>query len=396
MNSDIRFFLKLLGAVISGEELPDAPENADWNALYAIAAQHNVLNILAYGAVSEKYGLDMLLTSKFLKAVADGIKLGELQEKSFSELFAEFEKQGIDYMPLKGTIIKNIYAKPDMRRMSDADILIRKCQLKKARTVMYELGYEFVLESNHEFNYTKPPFINVELHKLLVPDYNDDLYEYYGDGWKVAKKVGSAFRYEMSKEDFFVFTFIHFAKHYRDAGVGVKHILDIWLYQKKVPDIDMEYVFKQFEKLNVKEFFENTQRLIKCWFEDEEFDEASKKITAFILTSGEFGNVKNKASSKAIRDYMNKDISKAKKYSFLRLVFPDFQHMKESYPILGKIPLLLPVMWIVRLVRGVLFRRDNIAYHKGRVESIDEEYIKAYIKHMDEVGLDIYNGRKNK
>ena len=396
MNSDIRFFLKLLGAVVSGGELPDAPAEVDWNTLYAIAARHNVLNILAYGAVSEKYGLDMSLSSKFLKAIYEGITLEEKQERAFSELFAEFEKQSIDYMPLKGSIIKKIYAQPDMRRMSDADVLIRKSQIKKAQAVMRELNYEFVLESNHEFNYSKPPCINVELHKLLVPTYNDDLYKYYGDGWRVGNQVGTYSRYEMSNEDFFVYTFIHFAKHYRDAGVGIKHILDIWLYPKKVKSLDMDYVSREFEKLNVKNFFERIQKLALCWFEDDEFDEISKKITMFILSSGEFGNVKNKASSKALRDYMNMDISKAKKYRFLRLVFPDFQQMKEGFPVLEKFPFLLPFMWVVRLVKGVLFKRNNIAYHKGRIENIDEEYIKAYIKHMDEVGLDIYNGRKNK
>lgn len=396
MNSDIRFFLKLLGAVISGEELPDAPAEIDWNALYAIAARHNVLNILAYGAVAEKYGLDMQLSSAFLKAMYEGIRLEEQQEKAFCELFAEFEKHGIDYMPLKGNVIKKIYAQPDMRRMSDADVLIRKEQTKEARAVMDELGYEFILESNHEFNYRKPPCINVELHKHLVPDYNDDLYAYYGDGWRVGKQVGNTTRYEMSNEDFFIYTFIHFAKHYRDAGVGIKHILDIWLYPRKVPDINMDYVYEQFEKLNVKAFFKHIQNLTLCWFEDGEFDDMTKEITKFILTSGEFGSIKNNASSKAIRDYMNKDITKAKKYRFLRLLFPGFQQIKESFPMLRRFPALLPVMWIIRLIKGILFKRDNISYHKGRIENIDEEYIKAYIKHMDEVGLDIYNGRKKK
>ena len=396
MNSEIRFFLKLLGAVVSGGELPDAPESVDWNTLYAIAAQHNVLNILAYGAVSEKYGLDTAVSSRFLKAMFDGIKLEEKQEKAFSGLFEAFENRGIDYMPLKGSVIKKIYAQPDMRRMSDADILIKKEQIKQAQTVMNELGYEFVLESNHEYNYAKPPYINIELHKLLVPSYNDDLYRYYGDGWRVAKHNGATSRHEMSNEDFYVYTFIHFAKHYRDAGAGIKHLLDIWLYPKKIDCLDIDYVLRELEKLNVRVFFEHIQKLVLCWFEDGEFDETTREITTFILSSGEFGSVKNKASSKAIRDYMNKDISKARKYRFFRLVFPDFQQMKEGFPVLEKFPFLLPFMWVVRLVKGVLFKRNNIAYHKGRIENIDEEYIKAYIKHMDEVGLDIYNGRKNK
>lgn len=36
-----------------------------------------------------------------------------------------FDAGGIDYMPLKGSILKDLYPRHEMRMMGDADILIR-------------------------------------------------------------------------------------------------------------------------------------------------------------------------------------------------------------------------------------------------------------------------------
>ncbi len=96
---------------------------------------------------------------------------------------------------------------------------------------MNRLGYLPGVESNHEYVWDKKNMLHVELHKMLIPSYNKDYYAYFGDGWRLAKKYdGSEFK--MSDEDTFVYIFTHFAKHYRDAGIGIRHITDIYVYLK--------------------------------------------------------------------------------------------------------------------------------------------------------------------
>ena len=43
---------------------------------------------------------------------------------------------------------------------------------------------------------------------------------------------------EMSAEDEMIYIFTHYAKHYRAAGVGIKHILDLWVYKLYKPELD--------------------------------------------------------------------------------------------------------------------------------------------------------------
>ena len=394
MNSDLVFMLRLLCGVITQSGLPEEAQNTDWNKILEVSKRHNITNIIGYGVMSGKYNLPETIKTEFLKAVSGAIQFDTIQQNAIGEIFNRFEKKGIDYMPLKGTILKKMYPQSDMRIMSDADILIKKEDYEAAQKVMADLEYTFVGESDHEFNFKKEPFIRIELHKHLVPSYNEDLYAYYGDGWKLAKKCENTCRYELSNEDFYIYLFVHFAKHYRDAGVGIKHILDLWLYTKKVPELDLEYVSKQLASMNLGVFFNNICTMMECWFEDREYDELSKEITGFIVSSGVFGHLKNSASAATIRNLMDRDITKAGKNKYLNLIFPSFIYMKQIFPILEKVPALLPLMWIVRLVKGVLFKRENISHHVNKTNSVDDEYIKKYMEHMSAAGIDIYNGRK--
>ena len=74
---------------------------------------------------------------------------------------------------------------------------------------MVDLGFVQGSESDHEYVW-KSKSLLLELHKCLIPSYNKDYYAYFGDGWgKAVLCEGSKYRYEMSKEDQFVYLFCH-------------------------------------------------------------------------------------------------------------------------------------------------------------------------------------------
>lgn len=393
MNSNIVFLMKLIAAAVGGREYPEITQDVDWKTVYDISKNHNITNLVGYAVLTGKYTIENDLKQSFLKAMSGYISHDMHQMQAFAELSHAFEKNGIKYMPLKGLVIKSLYPSSDMRNMSDGDILIDTACKDKLNDIMTELGYTFKLESNHELIYEKNPHISIELHKMLIPTYQEDLYEYYGDGWKLARQAGDTCKYELSNEDMFIYLIAHLAKHYRDAGVGIKQIIDLWIYRNKV-ELDMEYVSKQLEKLNLNHFYENIYNLTMSWFENREYDDVAVMMTEFIINSGTFGNIKNSSSAKAIRNSMNSDAGKGLKFKYLRLAFPDLRYMKIVFPVLEKAPVLLPFLWIVRLINGVLFKRNHISRHVSETEMMDSDHIRMYSKHMETVGIDIYNGRK--
>ena len=169
MKSQLLFMLKIISAVISGSALPDMVENVDWNILYDISAMHNITNIIGYAAMSGKYSMDEEIKQKFIKSVSEYIRIDAVQEQKSKELFERFDKEHIDYMPLKGINLKKLYPTGDLRKMTDMDILIKEEQRDAISGIMQDLGYEFGTESDHEIIYFSRPFVCVELHKRMVP-----------------------------------------------------------------------------------------------------------------------------------------------------------------------------------------------------------------------------------
>lgn len=390
MNTEISFILNVVGAVVGDKELPEQPSQIDWEKVWSVATYHNVANIIGYGIQMGAYSMDENIKGLFTQAVYKAVLVDENQKKEFAALFETFEEYKINYMPLKGLTLKEFYPSSDMRNMSDGDILIDLSKRGEIEKSMQERGYAFKKESNHELIYVKPPFIHVELHKCLIPSYNEDLYAYYGDGWKLARRIGDSFRFEMSDEDTYIYIITHFAKHYRDGGAGIKYIADIWLYKNK-KNIDMEYVLAEMEKLGLKKFTELILSLADAWFSCKEFTDVTLDMTNYILASGQYGNEKNATLSRTVRENSDDSGDDLKKKGLRHLIFPTLEQMRRNYPVLNKAPYLIGFMWVWRWIRTIIGKTDKRNLKK--FEYLSDKNISEFELHMKKVGLDIYNGR---
>ena len=195
----------------------------------------------------------------------------------------------------------------------------------------------------------------------------------------------------MSDEDFFVYIFAHFAKHYRDSGVGIKYITDFYLVKKFKPDLDFEYINEKFEKLQILKFWNNINRLLDVWFNDKESDEVVDYLTVKMFGSKTFGDETHRFKSNALKDT---NAGKSKFWLKLKhlwnMVFLPYKSMKLIYPSLEKAPYLLPFMWIRRWIEVLLFRRKNIKQNMKNIRSINEKEINEHKNELIFVGLD-YN-----
>ena len=53
--------------------------------------------------------------------------------------------------------------------------------------------------------------------------------------------------------------------------------------------------------------------------------------------------------------------------------------MKDVFPILNKMPFLLPVMWAVRWFKILIFKPNNIKRQKQRIENSTNKEVEKYI-----------------
>lgn len=102
----------------------------------------------------------------------------------------------------------------------------------------------------------------VEQHKYLVDKREGGYYSYYETGWDLAVP-DEATRYSMRVEDAYIFTFVHFAKHCRSSEIGCRHMVDLYVYRRAIPELDMGYVCKELKRLGLWTFHKNVKYIAR-------------------------------------------------------------------------------------------------------------------------------------
>ena len=329
---------------------------------------------------------------KLFLRVARSISVSETQMAEIEKVCKSFRENGIDYMPLKGAMLRRLYPSPDMRQMGDADILIRLEQYEKIPPLMEELGFTFKGESDHECIWVKPDGLYLELHKRLIPSYNTDYYAYFGDGWQRAVPVeGTPHTYRLPPVEEYVYLFTHFAKHYRDGGVGLKHVADLWLYRQANLALDESAVAEELEKLGLSAFHRHFCDLLQVWFHEGVPTEQTRLMTRFICDSGAFGTRESRVTAEGLREARSgSEAQQVRSRKLRQALFPSRQVLAESWPILQKAPVLLPFVWVTRGLRAVFFRRKGMLARLENVHSMTADRIETYGEALRFVGLDFH------
>lgn len=379
--------ITLIRSGLTAQALP-LPEGFDLDAAYPQILRHGIPALAYDGAV--RCGIDKAspVMKKLFQGYVKTLMQSERQLEMLEQICAAFDKAGIDYMLLKGANLKTIYPKSEYRLMGDADVLIRAEQYETIRPLMLELGMAEGVESDHEFIWSCPE-LHLELHKRLIPSYNKDYYRYFGDGWQLAK-IRNVSRYSMTHEDEYIYLFTHFAKHYRDGGIGCRHLVDLWVY-RQTHKLDESYIAAELEKLQLFEFEENIREVLAVWFENAEETEKAVFITDFILRSGAWGSREAHAASLGTKNAaISGSIQRGRMLRAAQVVFPNAAVLHKRYPILEKHPALLPLLWPVRWVTVLLFRREKLLKEYQGLQMMNTDAVQTYQQALHYVGLDFH------
>ena len=156
MNSFQKGILTLVRYALSPEEsFPSLPDDFSYANALMFAGSQQIIPLLYYGACKTENFPASPIFPAFTARAGGVIAHSTRQIENFDSLTASLEAAGIDYMPVKGAILKRLYPQPEMRVMGDCDILIRQKQAKAARALMKRLDYHLEETTNHVFEYKK-------------------------------------------------------------------------------------------------------------------------------------------------------------------------------------------------------------------------------------------------
>lgn len=386
MNELQRGVVTLLKSAVTGEKLP-LPEDFSLEEAMPCIRKHHIFT-LAYAGLTNcgisqtENGMQQLF-QRYLKALLTS----ERQMKDVRRVFDAFDQEKIDYLPLKGCRMKHLYPKPELRIMGDADILIRMEQYDRIRGIMLSLGFTEGPQTDHELIWNSGGLL-LELHKRLIPSYNKDYFAYFGDGWQLAAAEQGT-RYTMVPEDAWTYLFTHFAKHYRDGGIGLRHITDLWVWQRRHPDLDWLAVEANLRSLQLWEFCSNIRRLLDVWFGGREGDEMTDFITQFLFDSGSWGQETARLLAASLKKSKSAgSIRSGRIRAWIKAFFPSAAEIAPRYPILRRFPWLLPVVWPYRWIRAALFGRSTIRKRQREMAVTTEDRVSEYQQALNHVGLD--------
>lgn len=386
MDSTQSAIIALMKSAVTGtaETLPDG---FDLEQIEALVSDQAIDTLVYAGAVRCGIPKTTPVMQRLFQKYIHLMHRSDGQMTEAQKLFKAFEENGIDYLPLKGVMLKQLYPAHELRYMGDADILIKPEQEDKISSVMESLNYVKKHENNHEYAwYSKNLY--VELHKQLHPPEDLDFSSFWGDGWAFAE-ASSGHKYALSEEVNFVYIFTHFAKHYRRGGVGCRYVLDLWLYKRAHPAINEALLREMLAKLSLLDFYLNICKLLDAWFENAAYDEKTEFITDYIFSGGSWGHWTNLILSEGISSIKSSSGENQRKFFlFLRRLFPPYSTMIIQYPKTRNRAYLMPVYWIIRIFDVLLFQRHRIKKTMHAVEIATDENIQARYQALKYVGLE--------
>ena len=355
MNALYTDLIYLLSCAVNGITPDTARVRAmDLENLYRFAKFHSVRGAVCI-ALKRAGVQDRQFDQAYKKAVRKNIYL----DMERTAIISAFEEHGIWYMPLKGSMLKDLYPENGMREMADNDMLYDAEKQNQVMEIMLANGYtaESVGKSHHDV-YMKPPVLNYELHTALFSEaHAEPLYQYYADTRRLLRKdEGNSYGYHFSDGDFYVFMTAHEWKHYNGSGTGIRSLLDCYVYCKVKGDaLDWEYITEQTKRLEIADFEQERRALaVKVFSSDAlpDLTENELDMLMYYLTAGTYGTFDN-AIKKKLKDQT--------KLSFwVHSVFIPRKQMAQSVKFTAVSPLLYPVGVVWRCGRVLICRRDRL------------------------------------
>ena len=365
-NSAEGYFLHLIKCALKGEQPEEKPNGVEWNRVFEIGVKQNAANLAWFSVEKLNNPPEGELFAQWQEVYAKAASKCLKQMMEIDFLAEEFSKRGYDIMFLKGSKIREYYPSPDMRTMTDIDLLVKSDDRKPIRAIMHELGYEEdIMDDGQVDAFKKLPIIYTEIH-YDFSNVNHAYHDLFTIDWNNLVETEKKHVYEMTYEDLYFFNFGHYVKNMSKVGMGIRAVLDCYILRNSASQQQREDILKKFENTEIKSFHSNILKIADIWFCGAEDDGSLNNAQKYLLETGTYGNDKKTEAISLIKDEHNiKSISKLR-YALNR-IFPGAEALYYRFGIKRKNPLLLPFLWIARAVLLIFS-------HKEKMQSIKNEY----------------------
>lgn len=375
------YLAELINSQLEGYIPQAIPEGISFDELVDIAKRNHITYLL-FSALMRSGSLTkdeyIFCQNQVLKSITTSLA----QTNDLKKWISECEARGIVNHPMKGAVLKYIYPNPEMREMSDIDILIEESSMDKAISLLTDMGYSLNRAVKHHDIYVKKPLMVIEAHRSMYDKHVDRTQFEYFDGFsKAILKGENKYTYNFTDEDFYVYMVAHIAKHFYEMGCGIRNLIDVYVYRKKFAGkLNQQYLDEEFSYCGLSNFVNYIEKLAFNWLGGMDFKEEIAEMKVFysdlfqyMCDSGIYGKdangIWNKFADEQLADATETYL---KKWYY----FPPVSYMVKYYTWLEKWPWLLPIAWFVRGCRGLFLHKGE--QKREMVSDINQDDIVKY------------------
>ncbi len=354
-----RYTVAVLRAMTEGTEAPPKPEEIPWADVYNVSNAHSLASaVFKYAEQHIRASASQELLAVWLKQRQIEFAKNIRQTDEFRRVTALFSENAVRFLPLKGFLLKKLWPSPELRTMADMDMLVAAEDFERASQLLVGYGYVPEKHSNYEVHtsFDKPPFLHVELHRMLYSgsDYSFD---------EAIPRDDNPYWYLMRDVDFFAFNIKHAMNHYEKGGCGIRAVLDHFLYRRANPSLATSPALR--EKLSndgSAEFAAMLDMLSDMWFAGKEPEAELSEFELYTATGGTYGTVSNMM-------YLGMQ-KKGRTKQILTRIFPPPAVIMKRYKWVKRVPLLLPIGYIWRIAESSF--NGTVGRYLRAVRSADE------------------------
>ena len=353
MENCVQAMMRLIANEVCGAALNPADchfEEDDLVRLYRLSKTHDLAHLVGDALIRNRLLPDGEVKAKFEKQMMTAVYRYERMNYELNILSETLNQSEIQFIPLKGSVLRQYYPEPWMRTSCDIDILVHDADLDNAVKLLTEhLEYRVETEQSHDIGMYSLGGVHLELHySLLESNIIRKADEVLRTVWEQSVPVqGCPYRYDMSKEMFYYYHIAHMAKHFQNGGCGVRPLLDLWILNQNIV-YNTEKMNALLEEGGLLTFAGTARQLAEVWFGSGGHNAVTEEMEKYILSGGVYGTMDNRVAVQQIRR------GGKLRYAMSRIWLP-YDTLKYHYPSLEGKRVFLP-FYEVRRWGKLLFR----------------------------------------
>lgn len=229
------------------------------------------------------------------------------------------------------------------------------------------------------------------MHSMLVHKYEKSYNFFINQLDRSEKREGYKYSRKLSVDDHYLYMLVHHSNHFRIGGMGIRMLLDIYLYNKHHrANLNVDYINEKLRSFGIDKFEKLICKTADLWFDNPNPQFTYDKLETYILLSCTLGRVDTAVLISSHKSSVDKQQSKLAKISYLMSsVFPNRSAYEYTYPYAYKHRALIPVAWFNMWFKR-LFIEKNVHFKRGLKNrlSYNDEDVKYVAELFNYLGLD--------